>query len=773
MTLFSKFTKANSSEKTIHPWSQRKLSGSSAALPRFGHGAAMIDNQHLLVFGGFHKGSIKKNLFLIDTNTMSASAIHASGDIPSPRGSTAIVSIDGLMLLFGGEPINSGEVWDPQLYILHTHSNQWSKIRISGNPPRGRSGHTMSAHNGSIYVWGGHHQGQYLNDLSKAEWQLIPYTNQAPSPRAGHISVAYDNKLYIFGGVDGSHLYNDIWYFDILTQTWNQVNAVGYIPTPRESCGATLVDDTIYIFGGRGINGVPLGDLYAFRIKNQRWFTFQNMGVPPSARYGASLTSNQSKIYVYGGECLHGKAEDGPYVHILDCSKIKYPPENSTLKNEEKDQLVTKLNPSKTMLNDVKDTQQTNAINKSNVTDLVQSTKLEYIKLSNPPRNLEEYSDRASSKTSIETQSDTHKLSHIKGREPMSGTPSPRPPRGGIPAGVSNRVSAPNSEEKGNLLKEILVRDTIISEMKKKEQWWRTEVSILRHTCSHSEEAFSNEDKIQDAMLFEFKKDKDENRLLLEQLVQTKAEVRKIKNSVSKQMDSLMHNLSKPESIRAAALEEAAYYKARYTAIKSRDRIALNLLEADRVGLLEHRLKEAYTQKESINTLLTQVQRRSQEDQTARLLAEERASVAQKQSEVAQEAHQAALEKTSKLYGQLLKTEAKCREDAIRIAHLSSSLVNQLSLKEDCLDLSEMHIKTVRLEATNIKYRNEVAALLKQLEECQDEQESLKSMLAEKEHAYAESLLELEKTRIELDLVRRSTTNRSTENGIEIATSSK
>lgn len=47
------------------------------------------------------------------------------------------------------------------------------------------------------------------------------------------------------------------------------MNAVGYIPTPRESCGATLVDDTIYIFGGRGINGVPLGDLYAFRIKSK------------------------------------------------------------------------------------------------------------------------------------------------------------------------------------------------------------------------------------------------------------------------------------------------------------------------------------------------------------------------------------------------------------------------------------------------------------------------------------------------------------------------
>lgn len=31
--------------------------------------------------------------------------------------------------------------------------------------PRGRSGHTISAHNGKMYVWGGQHQGQYLNDL--------------------------------------------------------------------------------------------------------------------------------------------------------------------------------------------------------------------------------------------------------------------------------------------------------------------------------------------------------------------------------------------------------------------------------------------------------------------------------------------------------------------------------------------------------------------------------------------------------------------------------
>jgi hypothetical protein len=72
MTLFSKFTKSsNNNEKAIYPWSQRKLSGSNNTLPRFGHGATMVDNQHFVVFGGVHsKGNTKKNLFMIDISKL-------------------------------------------------------------------------------------------------------------------------------------------------------------------------------------------------------------------------------------------------------------------------------------------------------------------------------------------------------------------------------------------------------------------------------------------------------------------------------------------------------------------------------------------------------------------------------------------------------------------------------------------------------------------------------------------------------------------------------
>lgn len=67
MSLFSKFTKGNHTEKSIYPWSQRKLGGTSHALPRFGHGATMLDNQHFLIYGGIHtRGNTKKNAFIVN-----------------------------------------------------------------------------------------------------------------------------------------------------------------------------------------------------------------------------------------------------------------------------------------------------------------------------------------------------------------------------------------------------------------------------------------------------------------------------------------------------------------------------------------------------------------------------------------------------------------------------------------------------------------------------------------------------------------------------------
>jgi hypothetical protein len=66
MSLFSKLSKNN--DKTLYPWSQRKLGGSNSALPRAGHAAAVVSSDGIVIYGGTHRSSTKKELFYIDTS---------------------------------------------------------------------------------------------------------------------------------------------------------------------------------------------------------------------------------------------------------------------------------------------------------------------------------------------------------------------------------------------------------------------------------------------------------------------------------------------------------------------------------------------------------------------------------------------------------------------------------------------------------------------------------------------------------------------------------
>lgn len=66
MSLFSKLSKNN--DKALYPWSQKKLGGTSNALPRVRHAAAAISSDAILIYGGVHRGTPKKDILLIDTS---------------------------------------------------------------------------------------------------------------------------------------------------------------------------------------------------------------------------------------------------------------------------------------------------------------------------------------------------------------------------------------------------------------------------------------------------------------------------------------------------------------------------------------------------------------------------------------------------------------------------------------------------------------------------------------------------------------------------------
>ena len=180
-----------------------------------------------------------------------------------------------------------------------------------------------------------------LNALQQAtnKWEILiqntidggPPHGQIPPARTNHTVVTYGDKLYLFGGTDGVHWFSDVWSYSPHTNSWTQLECIGYIPSAREGHAAALVGDVMYIFGGRTEEGNDLGDLAAFRITSRRWYTFQNMGPSPSPRSGHSMTTIGKQVVVLAGEPSSAPRDpvELANAYFLDTSKIRYPPDTA------------------------------------------------------------------------------------------------------------------------------------------------------------------------------------------------------------------------------------------------------------------------------------------------------------------------------------------------------------------------------------------------------------------------------------------------------------
>lgn len=71
-----------------------------------------------------------------------------------------------------------------------------------------------------------------------------------------------------FGGGTDSETFNDVWFYDTLTNKWEELKCTGDIPSPRVNHAATLVDCVLFVFSGQSrLFGELLNDLYALDIK--------------------------------------------------------------------------------------------------------------------------------------------------------------------------------------------------------------------------------------------------------------------------------------------------------------------------------------------------------------------------------------------------------------------------------------------------------------------------------------------------------------------------
>lgn len=320
--------------------------------------------------GGLVGGAtVKGDLWLTEmgNGSMSCYPISTTGDGPGPRVGHASLLVGNAFIVFGGDTkLADNDDLDDTLYLLNTckspftqtqyastdtltATKHWSRALPQGPRPTGRYGHTLNILGSKIYIFGGQVEGFFFNDLvafdlnslqsSASRWEVLLQNSKdqtsphgrSPPPRTNHSIVTWQDKLYLFGGTDGVTWFNDVWTYEPRSNSWTELDCIGYIPVAREGHSAALVNDTMYVFGGRTQEGVDLGDLAAFRISSRRWYMFQNMGHSPSARSGHSMTAFGKHIVTLAGEPSSSVADRNELsmAYILDTSKIRYPPNES------------------------------------------------------------------------------------------------------------------------------------------------------------------------------------------------------------------------------------------------------------------------------------------------------------------------------------------------------------------------------------------------------------------------------------------------------------
>ncbi|ODN81703.1 hypothetical protein L202_02097 [Cryptococcus amylolentus CBS 6039] len=315
----------------------------NSPFPRYGLSVPCFPSHsgHMLLFGGLINERVRNDLWSIDIRDYSTMYVKTKGDTPPPRVGHASVIMDRILIVWGGDTkVNASDPQDEGLYVLDLRSQEWTLLPVARGPV-GRYGHAVCMVESKFYVFGGQADGAFMNDMWSYDikqltspnaphvWEQVTYTTPPPPARTGHVLVSSSSgKIYLFGGTDGNYHYNDTWSFDPATGAWSELTCIGFIPLPREGHAAAIVDDTIYVFGGRDVKGKDLGDLSAFKLSNQRWYMFQNMGPAPTARSGHAMVSAHGKIFIVGGEAnqvIADQKDDPALVHYLDTTKIKYP----------------------------------------------------------------------------------------------------------------------------------------------------------------------------------------------------------------------------------------------------------------------------------------------------------------------------------------------------------------------------------------------------------------------------------------------------------------
>lgn len=215
--------------------------------------------------------------------------------------------------------------------------DQWIALTVSGQLPKARYQHAAAVVQDSMHVFGGNHNGRYLNDLqvldfrsltwSKVEVSAKPDSSEVSPvplpPCAGHSLIPWENKLISIAGhtKDPTETIT-VKAFDLQSSTWSTLRTYGEPPISRGGQSVTLVGTTLVIFGGEDASRSLLNDLHILDLETMTWDDIDTVGMPPSPRSDhAAAVHAERYLLIFGGGSHATCFND---LHVLDLETMEW-----------------------------------------------------------------------------------------------------------------------------------------------------------------------------------------------------------------------------------------------------------------------------------------------------------------------------------------------------------------------------------------------------------------------------------------------------------------
>ncbi|KAK9475186.1 uncharacterized protein V1510DRAFT_405747 [Dipodascopsis tothii] len=205
----------------------------------------------------------------------------------------------------------------------HHPAYPWSQKRYNGSvlpfPLSGHSTNPVAGKNGEVFIFGGINATSntvtnelWFVDAESLTTSLLKTTGEIIAPRFGHASVLIGSAFVIFGGdtrtKDSPTMDNNIYFLSTSSLKWSRINVLGQRPSGRFGHSMNTIGSRVYVFGGE-VDGYFFNDVLCFDMKaiqtgNPRWHIIPTSDdVAPPPRKNHSMVTFQEKLYLgsFGG----------------------------------------------------------------------------------------------------------------------------------------------------------------------------------------------------------------------------------------------------------------------------------------------------------------------------------------------------------------------------------------------------------------------------------------------------------------------------------------